>query len=231
VPSNRLTLFFRFFFFGKPYFSCDTLIQSIKFDPPPYQKTSTFFLNPPDIDPSDPHSTQPHHLHHLNIPNINNPTSNPKKTPKKSKKGPSWPPDPSKLYYSPYSPSTGILSLDSCKGSSWHWTQDRWYVDMRGDVDEEGWEYAFYWGGRYRWIGGNWHGKHVFLHAWVRRRRWVRKMERLPVRFLFFAFLCPDYYILSRLYSCFSAYLARMLLYSISIALPPMIPLDVSELL
>ena len=66
------------------------------------------------------------------------------------------------------------------------WKQDRWYVDMRGDVDEEGWEYAAYWNGRWKWFGGNWHGKHVLIHGWVRRRRWVRELQRIQV--------CPNAY-------------------------------------
>jgi hypothetical protein len=137
--------------FGKPYFSGNSLIQSFKFDPPPYQRTNTFLaLRPGLIDPSDPQNKK-------------------------------WPPDPEKLYYSPYSPHDGILAMDSLHGHSWTWKQDRWYVDMRGDVDDEGWEYAFYWNGRYRWCGGNWHGKSVLIHGWVRRRRWVRDMERIQV--------------------------------------------------
>ena len=54
-------------------------------------------------------------------------------------------------------------------------------VDMRGDVDEEGWEYAFYWNGRYWWCGGNWHGKAVLIHGWVRRRKWIRELQRKQV--------------------------------------------------
>lgn len=146
-------------FFGKPYFSGNSLIQSFKIDPPPYQKTNTFLASHPgQIDPSNPHS--------------NNSKSN-------FKKDNIWPPDPLRLYYSPYSPHDGFLSLDS---SGWEWKQDRWYVDMRGDVDDEGWEYAFYWNGRYMCCGGNWHGKSVFIHGWVRRRKWIRReIERIEV--------------------------------------------------
>ena len=93
-----------------------------------------------------------------------------------------WPPDPETLYYSPYSPSKGFLERDSAQGEGWQWKDDRWYADMRGDVDQEGWEYAFYWNGRYRWFGGNWHGKPVWFHGSVRRRRWVRDMERKVYR-------------------------------------------------
>ena len=140
------------FVFGKPYFSGNSLIRTFKFDPPPYQRTNTFLSKHPGT--IDP--SDPKNKH--------------------------WPPDPEKLYYSPYAPSSGILAMDSLTGHQWKWTQDRWYVDMRGDVDDEGWEYAFYWNGRYRWIGGNWHGKSVLVHGWVRRRRWVRDMHKIPVR-------------------------------------------------
>ena len=136
------------FFFGRPYFSTNSLVQSFKIDPPPYQRTDSFLTSHAGtVDPSDPRNKQ-------------------------------WPPDPMKLYYSPYSPYDGFLSLDLAMGTSWRWKQDRWYVDMRGDVDQEGWEYAFYWNGRYWWCGGNWHGKAVLIHGWVRRRKWIRTMER-----------------------------------------------------
>ena len=139
------------FVFGKPYFSCNALIRSLNFDPPPYQNTNTLLAaHPGPIDPSDPGNKN-------------------------------WPPDPLKLYYSPYSPRDGFLSLDSATGQAWQWKQGRWYVDMRGDVDEEGWEYAFYWNGRYRWCGGNWHGKAVLIHGWVRRRKWIRELQRKQV--------------------------------------------------
>jgi hypothetical protein len=137
------------FFRGKPYFSSNSLVQTFKFDPPPHQRTNTFL------------------------------TCHPGKIDPNDPANKSWPPDPERLYYSPYSPSSGILAMDSAHGEAWKWKQDRWYVDMRGDVDEEGWEYALYWNGRYWWCGGNWHGKAVWFHGWVRRRRWVRDMERI----------------------------------------------------
>ena len=154
------------FFFGKPYFSSNSLIQSFKFDPPPYQNTTTFLSHPPPTDPTlDPSS--PH-------PTPRNPRHN-------SKKKDTWPPDPLKLYYSPYTPRDSFLALDSETGNAWRWRQDRWYVDMRGDVDDEGWEYAYYWNGRYNWVGGNWHGKAVWFHGYVRRRKWVREIHRKEV--------------------------------------------------
>jgi len=154
------------FFFRKPYFSSNSLVQSFKFDPPPYQNTTTFLSHPPPtdptLDPSSPHPTPRNPRHH-------------------SKKKDTWPPDPLKLYYSPYTPRDSFLALDSETGNAWRWRQDRWYVDMRGDVDDEGWEYAFYWNGRYNWVGGNWHGKAVWFHGYVRRRKWVREIRRKEV--------------------------------------------------
>lgn len=149
----------RMFVFGKPYFSGNSLVRSFKFDPPPYQTTNTFLTtHPGTIDPSNPR----------NASNAKHGEGN-------------WPPDPLRLYYSPFSPHDGFLSLDSRREMSFMWKQDRWYVDMRGDVDQEGWEYAFYWNGRWRWCGGNWHGQARFIHAWVRRRKWVRQLIRKPV--------------------------------------------------
>lgn len=58
---------------------------------------------------------------------------------------------------------------------SWVWADgwNNWYVDMSGDVDDEGWRYSFAFGQRTagRWA---WHGTHPFLTSFVRRRRWVR---------------------------------------------------------
>jgi len=142
----------RMFWFGKPYFSGNSLVRTGALDPPRFQRTSTrVTINPGSIDPSNPSSSSAKNA---------------------------WPPDPSRLYYSTYGPHSGILELDSLTGNAWKWKQDRWYVDMRGDVDEEGWEYAYIWDGRYYFIGGNWHGKSVLGHSWVRRRRWVRELVR-----------------------------------------------------
>lgn len=51
---------------------------------------------------------------------------------------------------------------------SWEWAWRTWYVDMSGDVDEQGWQYAFSFG------SSHWHGTHPWFHSFVRRRRWVR---------------------------------------------------------
>ncbi|KAL4873383.1 hypothetical protein BDV12DRAFT_182223 [Aspergillus spectabilis] len=51
---------------------------------------------------------------------------------------------------------------------SWEWAWKTWYVDMSGDVDEQGWQYSFSFG------SSPWHGTHPFWHSFVRQRRWVR---------------------------------------------------------
>lgn len=53
---------------------------------------------------------------------------------------------------------------------SWIWAWKTWYVDMTGDVDEEGWQYSFMFGNKFAW-----HGTHPWFHSFVRRRRWLRK--------------------------------------------------------
>ncbi|KAF2099415.1 hypothetical protein NA57DRAFT_74915 [Rhizodiscina lignyota] len=60
---------------------------------------------------------------------------------------------------------------------SWVWAEGwkSWYVDMSGDVDEEGWRYSFAFGQRGRF---SWHGTHPWFHSFVRRRRWVRLRVR-----------------------------------------------------
>jgi hypothetical protein len=55
---------------------------------------------------------------------------------------------------------------------SWRWAWRTWYVDMGRDVDEEGWEYSFF------FRGFRWHGTHPWFHSFVRRRRWLRKRVR-----------------------------------------------------
>ncbi|OJJ51446.1 hypothetical protein ASPZODRAFT_148724 [Penicilliopsis zonata CBS 506.65] len=51
---------------------------------------------------------------------------------------------------------------------SWEWVWKTWYVDMSGDIDEQGWQYAF------SFASSSWHGTHPWFHSFVRRRRWVR---------------------------------------------------------
>jgi len=53
---------------------------------------------------------------------------------------------------------------------SWMWAWKTWYVDMSGDVDEEGWQYSFMFGKKFAW-----HGTHPWFHSFCRRRRWLRK--------------------------------------------------------
>ncbi|KAE8151012.1 hypothetical protein BDV25DRAFT_129106 [Aspergillus avenaceus] len=51
---------------------------------------------------------------------------------------------------------------------SWEWAWRTWYVDMSGDVDDQGWQYSF------SFSSSAWHGSHPWFHSFVRRRRWVR---------------------------------------------------------
>lgn len=53
---------------------------------------------------------------------------------------------------------------------SWEWAWKTWYVDMSGDVDDQGWQYAF----AFSSSPSSWHGTHPFWHSFVRQRRWVR---------------------------------------------------------
>ena len=59
---------------------------------------------------------------------------------------------------------------------SWQWDWSRWYVDMSRDVDEEGWEYSFKFGGRF-----SWHGTNPWWCSFVRRRRWLRRRVRIKI--------------------------------------------------
>ncbi|KAE8375937.1 hypothetical protein BDV26DRAFT_283031 [Aspergillus bertholletiae] len=51
---------------------------------------------------------------------------------------------------------------------SWEWAWKTWFVDMSGDVDDQGWRYSF------SFSSSSWHGSHPWFHSFVRRRRWVR---------------------------------------------------------
>ncbi|GFF57458.1 meiotically up-regulated gene 65 protein [Aspergillus udagawae] len=51
---------------------------------------------------------------------------------------------------------------------SWEWAWPTWYVDMSGDVDDQGWQYSLSFNSK------AWHGSHPWFHSFVRRRRWVR---------------------------------------------------------
>ncbi|RAK99828.1 uncharacterized protein BO80DRAFT_384540 [Aspergillus ibericus CBS 121593] len=60
---------------------------------------------------------------------------------------------------------------------SWVWAWRSWYVDMSGDVDDQGWQYSF------SFTSSAWHGSHPWFHSFVRRRRWVRvRTKRLVDR-------------------------------------------------
>lgn len=60
---------------------------------------------------------------------------------------------------------------------SWEWAWKTWYVDMTGDVDEQGWEYSF------SFRSSSWHGTHPWFHSFVRRRRWIRlRVKQTPGR-------------------------------------------------
>ncbi|KAJ6083372.1 hypothetical protein N7467_007507 [Penicillium canescens] len=59
---------------------------------------------------------------------------------------------------------------------SWEWAWKAWYVDMSGDVDEQGWQYSF------SFASSSWHGTQPWFHSFVRRRRWVRLRIKVPER-------------------------------------------------
>jgi hypothetical protein len=56
---------------------------------------------------------------------------------------------------------------------SWRWVWKRWYVDMAGDVDDQGWVYSW------RFGADTWHGSHLWFSSFVRKRVWKRLRERV----------------------------------------------------
>jgi hypothetical protein len=75
-----------------------------------------------------------------------------------------------------FKPSPVNITNAQVPDPSWVWEWKSWYVDMSHDVDEEGWQYSFW------FRGAAWHGNHPWFHSFVRRRRWLRKRvkQRLP---------------------------------------------------
>jgi hypothetical protein len=75
-----------------------------------------------------------------------------------------------------FKPSAVNITNAQVPDPSWTWEWKTWYVDMSHDVDEEGWQYSFW------FRGAAWHGNHPWFHSFVRRRRWLRKRvkQRLP---------------------------------------------------
>lgn len=62
---------------------------------------------------------------------------------------------------------------------SWEWVHKSWLVDMTGDVDEDGWEYAM------TFHGSPWHGNYEIFRSFARRRRWLRLRKRKVFLILF----------------------------------------------
>ncbi|KAF2435706.1 hypothetical protein EJ08DRAFT_645394 [Tothia fuscella] len=81
--------------------------------------------------------------------------------------------DPSAWLDARFKPSAVDITNAQVPDPSWEWLWRTWYVDMSYDVDEEGWEYSF-------WFGDScaWHGTHPWFHSFVRRRRWLRQRVR-----------------------------------------------------
>ncbi|KAF2275373.1 uncharacterized protein EI97DRAFT_434225 [Westerdykella ornata] len=77
-----------------------------------------------------------------------------------------------------YKPSAVNITNAQVPDPSWTWEWKSWYVDMSQDVDEEGWQYSFW------FRGAVWHGNHPWFHSFVRRRRWLRKRvkQKLPAK-------------------------------------------------
>ncbi|KAF2812373.1 uncharacterized protein BDZ99DRAFT_265612 [Mytilinidion resinicola] len=84
--------------------------------------------------------------------------------------------DQSPWVNSRFEPSVVNITNAQVPDPSWTWEWKTWYVDMSHDVDEEGWQYSFY----FRKFA--WHGNHPWFHSFVRRRRWLRKRvkRKLP---------------------------------------------------
>jgi hypothetical protein len=81
--------------------------------------------------------------------------------------------DPTSWQDTRFHPSAVDITNAQVPDPSWEWSWRTWYVDMSHDVDEEGWEYSFWFGKKRAW-----HGTHPWFHSFVRRRRWLRLRTR-----------------------------------------------------
>jgi len=80
--------------------------------------------------------------------------------------------DPSPWLDGQFKPSAVDITNAQVPDPNWEWSSRTWYVEMSHDVDEEGWEYSF-------WFKNcSWHGTRPWFHSFVRRRRWLRQRVR-----------------------------------------------------
>ncbi|KAJ5760821.1 peroxin Pex23-like-Penicillium chrysogenum [Penicillium odoratum] len=84
--------------------------------------------------------------------------------------------DPSAWMTQDKRPSPVNITNAQVPDPSWEWAWRTWYVDMSGDVDEQGWQYSFSFG------SSQWHGTHPWFHSFARRRRWIRLRQKVPER-------------------------------------------------
>ncbi|KAJ5644840.1 hypothetical protein N7507_010851 [Penicillium longicatenatum] len=84
--------------------------------------------------------------------------------------------DPSAWMTQQKRPSPVNITNAQVPDPSWEWAWRTWYVDMSGDVDEQGWQYSLSFG------SSQWHGTHPWFHSFARRRRWVRLRQKIPER-------------------------------------------------
>lgn len=84
--------------------------------------------------------------------------------------------DPSAWTTKTYKDSPVNITNAQLPDPSWQWAWQTWYVDMSGDVDEQGWQYSL------SFNSSAWHGNHPCFHSFVRRRRWVRLRVKKGIR-------------------------------------------------
>lgn len=83
--------------------------------------------------------------------------------------------DPSRWSSDTGTPISGGPREIAVPDDTWVWIWHTWYTDMCGDVDDQGWRYAW------RFGSSTWHGSHTWFRSFVRRRIW-RRLRRKVVR-------------------------------------------------
>lgn len=82
--------------------------------------------------------------------------------------------DPSHWSSDTGTPLNGGPREYSVPDETWDWVWHSWYTDMSGDVDDQGWRYAW------RFGSSTWHGSHTWFRSFARRRIWRRLRRKAP---------------------------------------------------
>jgi hypothetical protein len=84
--------------------------------------------------------------------------------------------DPGPWTNSAQKPSATDITNAQVPDPTWQWAWKEWVVHHQEGLDEDGWEYSFAFAKPF-----SWHGPH-YWNSFVRRRAWIRKRMKKPIR-------------------------------------------------